>query len=172
MEKYLPNMYQKDIFHINYDKLKEKGIKYLLFDLDNTLATIKEDKPSPKVKKLITNLKKDFTVILVSNSLKKRVSAFASSLDIPYFSFAMKPCGFVYRRIKRKFEFQPWQMAMIGDQLMSDIRFGNKHHLFTILVDRLANDEFKITSINRYRENKILALYAKQNVFKKGKYYE
>lgn len=38
--KYLPDMYKKNIFDINYDKLKKKGIKCLIFDLDNTLALI------------------------------------------------------------------------------------------------------------------------------------
>ncbi len=38
MEKYIPDVYQKSIYTIDYSKLKEKGIKCLLFDLDNTLA--------------------------------------------------------------------------------------------------------------------------------------
>ena len=32
----IPDMYQKDIFHINYKKLKKSGITCLIFDLDNT----------------------------------------------------------------------------------------------------------------------------------------
>ena len=37
MEKYIPDMYKLNIFNINYELLKEKGIKCLLFDLDNTI---------------------------------------------------------------------------------------------------------------------------------------
>ena len=37
MSKLIPNMYAKDIFKINYKKLKEKNIKVLLFDFDNTI---------------------------------------------------------------------------------------------------------------------------------------
>ena len=36
--KYLPDIYKKNIFDINYNKLKKKDIKCLIFDLDNTLA--------------------------------------------------------------------------------------------------------------------------------------
>ena len=40
MKKYIPSMYKKSIFDINYDKLKSIGIKCLIFDLDNTIALI------------------------------------------------------------------------------------------------------------------------------------
>ena len=37
MALYKPTMYKKNIFDIDYKKLKENGIKCLVFDLDNTL---------------------------------------------------------------------------------------------------------------------------------------
>ena len=40
MNKYLPDIYKKSIFDINYKKLKEESIKCLIFDLDNTIAKI------------------------------------------------------------------------------------------------------------------------------------
>ena len=43
MDKYIPNMYKKNILDINYEKLKEIGIKCLIFDLDNTIALIDEN---------------------------------------------------------------------------------------------------------------------------------
>ena len=60
--KYLPDIYKKNIFAINYDKLKKKDIKCLIFDLDNTLALIDATKVESNVKELITKLKKDFLV--------------------------------------------------------------------------------------------------------------
>ena len=49
MEKYVPDMYQKSIHTINYDSLLSRGIKCLLFDLDNTLAPITEKTPNEKI---------------------------------------------------------------------------------------------------------------------------
>ena len=49
MEKFIPDMYQKNIYDINYDLLKKKGIKCLLFDLDNTIVPGKSDKPTKKI---------------------------------------------------------------------------------------------------------------------------
>ena len=33
-----PNLYYKDIFSINYNYLIDNNIKYLLFDIDNTIG--------------------------------------------------------------------------------------------------------------------------------------
>ena len=45
MEKYIPDMYQKSIYAIDYDKLIKRGIKCLLFDLDNTITPVKMKTP-------------------------------------------------------------------------------------------------------------------------------
>ena len=41
MELYVPDIYQENIYKINYNTLIYRGIKCLLFDLDNTLVPIK-----------------------------------------------------------------------------------------------------------------------------------
>ena len=52
MEKFYPDVYQKSIYTINYEKLKENGIKCLLFDLDNTCVPYVDKLPSKKLKNL------------------------------------------------------------------------------------------------------------------------
>ena len=46
---FLPNMYQKNIYEIPYQKLKQRGIKCLVFDLDNTLRLLDEKVPNKEV---------------------------------------------------------------------------------------------------------------------------
>ena len=77
MEKYIPDIYQKSIYTIDYRKLKENGIRLLLFDLDNTLSPVGEDEPTDKLKKFMTELKEEFEVLIFSNSPRKRVLNFA-----------------------------------------------------------------------------------------------
>ena len=67
--KIKPDMYVKDILSINYKKLKEKGIKALFFDFDNTLIEMGNYTLNEKYEKLIEKLKKDFKVMIVSNSI-------------------------------------------------------------------------------------------------------
>ena len=53
IEKFKPDMYQKNIYDIDYKKLNSIGIKCLLFDLDNTIITNDMKKPSKKIIDLI-----------------------------------------------------------------------------------------------------------------------
>ena len=52
MEKYVPDIYQKSIYTIDYTKLLNLGIKCLLFDLDNTVVPSKSSEPPQKAKDL------------------------------------------------------------------------------------------------------------------------
>ena len=49
MNYFFPDIYQKSIYKINYDKLKDNGIKCLLFDLDNTCVPYVDKKPTKKL---------------------------------------------------------------------------------------------------------------------------
>ena len=69
IELFKPDMYVKDIYAIDYKKLKSYGIKCILFDLDNTLVPYYKKKPTRKLKDFIENLKDiGFKVIIFSNS--------------------------------------------------------------------------------------------------------
>ncbi len=170
--KYLPDIYKKNIFDINYSKLKKKDIKCLIFDLDNTLALIDSVKVEDKVKELITKLKKDFLVVIVSNSPEKRVSKFGKDLGVDYYPFALKPTIRTLKKIKSKYNLESKNIAIIGDQFITDMAYGYKGKITKIFVDPLAIKDLKITNINRYLEEKIMAKYNKNNLFKKGNYYE
>lgn len=170
--KYLPDIYKKNIFDINYLKLKDKGIKCLIFDLDNTLALIDSTKVEDKVKELIAKLKKDFLIIIVSNSPKKRVSLFGKDLGVDYYPFALKPNIRTLKKIKSKYKLESSSIAIIGDQFITDMGYGYKGKITKIYVDPLATKDLKITNINRYLEDKIMSKYNKNNLFKKGNYYE
>ena len=48
-KKFLPDEYVKDIFHITPEKLKEKGIKGIITDLDNTLVEWDRPDATPEI---------------------------------------------------------------------------------------------------------------------------
>ncbi|MGN1000341.1 MAG: YqeG family HAD IIIA-type phosphatase [Bacilli bacterium] len=171
MDNFIPNMYKKDILDIDYEKLKNLGIKCLIFDLDNTIALIDEKTIPSRVEELFKDIKKDFRLVIISNNTKKRISAFCEPFDTPFVSFAMKPltCGF--SKIKKKYGLKKEEMCMIGDQLMTDVLGGNIFGIYTILVDPLGKKDLKITSVNRFFENKIITKLAKMNILERGKYY-
>lgn len=173
MQKYIPNMYKKSIFDVNYDKLKENNIKCLIFDLDNTILLIDKDIPDKNVCYFIKKLKKDFDLYIISNnSNKRRLDKVSSVLGIPYISFALKPLSFGFKRLMKRFGYKNYEMCIIGDQIMTDILGGNRLNIFTVLVEPLGKKDLKITSFNRFIEKRKFSKLARLGLFEKGDYYE
>lgn len=173
MEKYVPDIYQKDIYNINYDLLSSRGIRCLLFDLDNTLAPITDKEPSNEVKQLFDKLKdKGFKIIIFTNSKSKRVEPFKNILEVDCCPFACKPFSRKFLSIIKIYNLKFSEVAIIGDSLMDDIRGGNKVGITTILIEQLAPKEFIIASLKRKKEKKIIKKLRDKNLFTKGSYYE
>ena len=168
MALYVPKMYQKDIFSINYDYLKQINIKYLIFDLDNTLGLINEEICNKKTEEFVNKLSKDFKIIIASNNSMKRVSLFAKNLNVSLIAFSLKPSGKIYRFVKKNFTDNMDEVCIIGDQIVTDIISGNRFGMLSILVDPIGNKDLKITGLNRMIEKKLMQ---KIN-FKRGEYYE
>lgn len=173
MEKYVPDIYQKSIYTINYDTLYNQGIRCLLIDLDNTIVPITMKKPNKKIKELFDDLKtKGFRIIIFSNSRKTRVKPFKDELDVDCCAFAMKPFKKKYLKILDEYKLNVANVACIGDQLLTDIKGGNKVGITTILVNPVGTKESKPTKINRHFEKRILKKLRDNDLFTKGKYYE
>lgn len=173
MEKYVPDVYQKSIYTINYDALYNRGIRCLLMDLDNTIAPITIKEPSKKIKDLFQKLKdKGFKIIIFSNSRRSRVKTFKEALDVEFYYGARKPYKKKYNKVLAEHNLDLDSVACIGDQLLTDIKGGNKIGITTILVNPIGNKEYLITKINRFFEKKIYKKLREKDLFKKGKYYE
>ncbi len=171
MNKFKPTIYKKNIFEIDYKKLKKEGITCLVFDLDNTLALL-EDKECPKdTKALIQKLQEDFLIFIISNNTKKRIEPYQKALGVYAVSFAMKPLTLGLNKIRLLHHLKKKEMAMIGDQIVTDVLSGNNFHIKTILVDPLGEKDLKITGLNRKIESKIVNRYQKRGIFERGKYY-
>jgi len=170
---FVPDIYQKSIYDINYKKLKKNGIKCLIFDLDNTMASIKTKSPNKKLKDLIEDLKAlDFKILIVSNAPKKRVEPFKDilCLDSSYLSF--KPMKRKYVKILKMYKFKPSQIACVGDQLLTDIIGANRMEMTSILVNPIGTLDFAPTKINRFLEIFIYRRLENKDLLKRGEYYE
>ena len=72
-------MYQKSVYDIDYNLLKKKKIKCLLFDLDNTCVGYHVKSPTKDMITLFQRLTKEgFKVIIFSNATPKRLVPFAN----------------------------------------------------------------------------------------------
>lgn len=172
MDIFIPDVYQKSIYTINYKKLKKNGIKCLLFDLDNTIAPYKVTEPDVKVKELFARLEEDFKVIIISNSPKNRIRPFKEKLNVDCAYSSKKPFKTKYKKILELYNFKIDEVACIGDQILTDILGANRMGFTSILVNRVAKYETIFTRFNRFFEKFILKKLDKKNLLVMGEYYD
>ncbi len=173
MEKYIPDIYVKSIYYIDYEKLKERGIKCILFDLDNTLAPLSLKKPNKKIKELFIKLKKmGFKTIIFSNSGKSRLKPFKEELEVDCAFNCKKPMRKKFDVILKEYKYTVSEIVIIGDNIITDILGGNKVGITTILVNPISNKEALTTRIIRKYEKIIMRKLSKRELFYRGKYYE
>lgn len=172
-DKFMPDIYQKSIYYINYDKLYKKGIRLLLFDLDNTITPVHINKPTKRLKKLFDELKdKGFKIIIMSNSTKRRIEPFKNGLLVDACAFSLKPKKDKYLKILERFKFKRSEVAAIGDQLITDIYGANKLDITSILVNPLTEKDYTVTFFNRLIEKIVYSNLERKDLFVRGKYFE
>ena len=168
MSKFKPKMYYKSIFDINYDLLKKKNIKVLIFDLDNTIITVDEEVPNDKVVDLFKRLNSDFKIFIASNNKKERVRRIGKYMGVHAFYSVVKPTKKIRKLLLNKYDVKMNEVAIIGDQVVTDIFMGNRLKMYTILVDPLGEKDLKVTYFNRWLEKRIIKIIK----LKRGEYYE
>lgn len=152
-QKCIPHAYAASIFDIDYKKLKKQGIRALFFDLDNTIIAYDETELDEKHLALIQELKNDFHIIVLSNTSYQRVSLALKHADVLFIWHATKPLKRGFKQAIKKINVQAEEVAMIGDQLMTDILGGNRLGMNTILVRSVKRKSDRwTTKINRKLE--------------------
>ena len=174
MDNFIPDIYQKSIYHVDYEKLLDSGIKCILFDLDNTCVPYKDKEPNKRLIELFEMLKDmDFKLIIFSNAPKRRIRPFKKALNVDCLARAGKPRKTSFLKILKLFNYNLSDVAIIGDQLYKDILGGNKVGIKTILVNPMSLDDMIITKyFFRPLEKRKYKLLEKKGLLKRGKYYE
>jgi len=148
-----PDLFVKSVFSLDISWLKNRGIKGVLLDIDNTLITHKQKIPDEKVIELIKFFQDNgIQAAIVSNATKRRVDVFNEKLGLYARYRAFKPSARGFHKAMSKLKLIPSETAVIGDQLFTDIRGGNKLGLTTILVEPLDENEPVSVRIKRIFE--------------------
>ena len=80
---FMPDIYLNDIYEITPEMLKERGIKAVLLDIDNTLVTYDDPKPTESVLKWLDALKNvGISAAFISNNHQERVELFNISIEL------------------------------------------------------------------------------------------
>ena len=162
---FYPNKYVNKIEEITIEFLQRNKIKALILDIDNTLIDYNHVM-TESVEKWARDLKgQGVKLYIVSNtSKKKKVEKVAGKLDIPYVFFAKKPLKIGFKKAQKYLKENSENIAVVGDQIFTDVIGGNRAKMFTILVEPINEKDFWYTKWKRPIERRI-----KENFMKRTK---
>lgn len=152
-----PAEYRRSIFEIDLDRLKQKGYKAIMLDLDNTMVRWNDPDPTPRLKEWLAKVQgMGFKACIVSNNSGARVREFADKVGIPFIPKAIKPRRKGFRTAMAKLGVTPEQTVVVGDQIFTDILGGNRSGAYTILVVPIDPRELIFTQMVRKVERRVL----------------
>ena len=153
-DEYLPSAYK-----IDYDKLYQKGIRGLIFDIDNTLVPHGEP-ADRRALDLFCHLKElGIRCVLLSNNKEPRVRMFAEKAGVRYIFKAKKPLPKNYRQAMELMGTDCSNTVFIGDQIFTDIVGAKLAGIHAILVEPIDPKEEIQIVIKRYFEKIVLFFY-------------
>ncbi|WP_297853726.1 YqeG family HAD IIIA-type phosphatase [Meiothermus sp.] len=152
-----PRARLKSVMEITPEWLQVRGLRALLLDLDNTLVPYKTYGEAPRdlLEWLQTLKDAGIQIMLVSNGSRGRVRYWCERLGVLGFGPAGKP-WFGFRKALRQLALSPREVAVVGDQLFTDVLGGNLIGAYTILIPPLSKRELGYTRLVRKLERWVL----------------
>lgn len=149
-------------YEIPYEELYERGIRALIFDIDNTLT--EHGKPArERTIALMDRLKKiGFRICLLSNNKEDRVKMFNEKIQVDYIYKAGKPGRGGYECAMKKMGSTKETTVFVGDQLFTDVWGAKRSGIESWLVEPIDKHEEIQIVLKRYLEKPILYFYRKE----------
>lgn len=145
------------------DKIIEKyNIKGIVLDVDNTLAPYGCPDPLDGVIEWIECMNnKGIKLMIVSNNFQKRVKPFADKLGLEFVSMSCKPLTFGMTRACKHLGVDKKSIAIVGDQIFTDILTGNLKGVHSFLVSPIKLENSLLFKFKRLFENRVIKKYQK-----------
>ena len=147
---FVPDHRLASVGEISESYLKKRGIGGLIVDLDNTLALPDDMEPTGDARRFAARMKRaGVPVIVVSNNSLPRVAGFCEKLGFDYIFKSGKPFGTGIRRAIKKLGLPRSQVALIGDQLITDVLAASLNGIRCILTDPIVLEKGFFFQIKR-----------------------
>ena len=157
MKILLPVLRYKGVEYIEFENLDKHNVKGILLDVDNTLIDYQKNLSDDIIRWVQKAKDRGFKVCILSNSNKKeKIEKVAEKLELEYIMFARKPLQVGFKQAVKLLGLKPENIAMIGDQIFTDVLGANIANMVSVYVDPIDTKEYWYTSWKRPIENFIL----------------
>ncbi|PYE51870.1 YqeG family HAD IIIA-type phosphatase [Deinococcus yavapaiensis] len=155
-----PQLIIDHVTEITPSFLASRGLRGIILDLDNTLVAYGSYEHDHAMQAWASALlKAGVRLYLLSNARRSRVRFWSGHFGFAGKGLASKPIPRGFRKAVRHIGLQPTEVAMVGDQLFTDVLGGNLAGMFTILVRPLADNALPHTKLARRFERLVLSRY-------------
>jgi len=159
-----PTIWVKNVLRIDRKLLYKAKIKGLILDLDNTLSMDGSPALEMGVEQWLNDMRKlGVKMMIVSNNTTKRVAPLAGQLGIDFIAFGCKPLPFGVAKAARRLKLPKSQIAIVGDQIFTDVMSGNIYGIKTILVEPFYLETSKLFRLKRRVEGALFNREFKRN---------
>ncbi len=139
----LPAIITDSVTDLTPQMLRQRGIRLLMLDFDNTIVPYTTSTPTPEMSEWLKKmLSSDIQLCVVSNSRNDRVLKFCKTYGLDCITHARKPFAKGIRQCLDKYGIPVEQAALAGDQIYTDTLGANSAGVQPILVKAIDNHNF------------------------------
>ena len=118
----VPDLMPETIYDIAPAALTERGVRFVILDIDNTVAPYTVHAADERMCAWVKGLRAaGLELFVLSNNRGARPETFSTALGLPYAKKAWKPFTKQARRIMAERGYSASETAFIGDQIYTDV---------------------------------------------------
>ena len=133
---FIPDYSFNCITDIKPDFFKWAGIKFLMLDLDNTIAAYNEHVLADNISSWISDIQNvGVELFIISNSSRnKRVKSHSDSIGVNFLMKSQKPSTKSLLHAMEVSGYSPDASALAGDQILTDTVAANRAGIVSIII--------------------------------------
>ena len=138
---YIPDYLVRSVLDIKPEDLIKRGIKLVAVDADNTLVFDNTIDFIDGAKEWVESIRNSgLEIAVVSNASPNRARKISNHLGIKTYGASFKPSPRGIIRAAKDFNVKTSEIAMIGDQISSDIIAANRCGAVSVKTDKVAHE--------------------------------
>ncbi|MBE6835765.1 MAG: YqeG family HAD IIIA-type phosphatase [Ruminococcaceae bacterium] len=140
-KKYIPDYIFHSVLDISPEGLLSRGITLVAVDADNTLVYDNTIDFIDGAKDWVNKIRQGgLEIAVISNASLGRAEKISNHLGIKTYGLSFKPSPKGILKAAEDFNIPPEKIAMIGDQITTDVVAANKAGAVSIKTDKIENE--------------------------------